>query len=75
MNMGIYQYDPNAEVADDYDNPKVQVSDQLLNYQNGPASARLNKKWYNYSTTHKNEQNSHPAPIVTLFETAFLTMF
>lgn len=26
MNMGIYQYDPNAEVADDYDNPKVQVS-------------------------------------------------
>lgn len=24
MNMGIYQYDPNAEVADDYDNPKVQ---------------------------------------------------
>ena len=31
MNMGIYQYDPNAEVADDYDNPKVQVSNHLLN--------------------------------------------
>ena len=23
--MGIYQHDPNAEVADDYDNAKVQV--------------------------------------------------
>ena len=75
MNMGIYQYDPNAEVADDYDNPKVQVSDQLLNYENGPAGAMLNKKWYNCSTMQKNEQNSLVAPIVSLFETAFLTMF